>query len=219
MQILFLGPPGSGKGTQSQRLAERMKIAYFSSGDIFRQEMANNTALGQEAKIFMETGKLVPDSILLSMFTEKLSAPDSRHGFILDGFPRTIEQAKGLDLLLQKLDLPLSSVIYLQINDDLIVERMSGRRICPNKACGAVYNLQSTPPKQANICDRCGTTLVQRDDDQPKILQKRLDVYHEETEPLVSYYDKKAILHTVDAQGNPESVFSNIMKALQVATL
>jgi adenylate kinase len=218
MQILFLGPPGSGKGTQSKRLAERVKITYFASGDIFRQAMENNTPLGQEVKEYMDSGKLVPDSILLNLFTEVLSVPDSKHGFILDGFPRTLDQAEGLDLLLQKLKLPLSSVIYLQIPDEAIIERMAGRRICPNKACNAVYNLKSSPPKVENICDRCGTTLVQRDDDKPEILQKRLAVYHTQTEPLVAYYEKKAILHTVDAQGNPDLVFSNIMKALQVAT-
>ena len=218
MQILFLGPPGSGKGTQSKRLAERMKITYHASGDIFRQAMENNTPLGVEVKEYMNSGKLVPDSILLDLFTEVLSAPDSKTGFILDGFPRTLDQAAGLDSLLQKLQQPLNSAIYLQVPDEAIIERMAGRRICPNKACNTVYNLKSSQPKVENICDRCGTALVQREDDKPEILQKRLDVYHTQTEPLVAYYEKKAILHTVEAQGSPDLVFTNIMKALQVAT-
>jgi adenylate kinase len=210
MQILFLGPPGSGKGTQSKRVADWLKVPHFSSGDIFRQAMEANTELGKQAKEFMETGRLVPDDILISIFTEKLSAPDSRSGFILDGFPRTINQAIALDELLAELRLPLTSVIYLEVSDEILLKRLSGRLSCPNKACGAVYNLSSLPPKQDKICDLCGSALLQRHDDQPEVMKKRLAVYHEQTEPLVSYYENKHLLERIDGSASADAVYSEI---------
>ncbi len=215
MRILFLGAPGSGKGTQCKKLAAQLNLPHLSSGDMLREATAKGTDAGKLAKGFMDKGQLVPDDVLMKMFEEKLSSPECAQGFILDGFPRNIAQAKSLDELLKKLKAELSVVINLQIADSLLSDRITGRRICSNKTCNAVYHLTTMPPKVANTCDLCQHELYQRSDDKEELVKERLETYHKLTEPLIDYYDKKLLLRTVDAQGNPETIFSDILQSLK----
>jgi adenylate kinase len=216
MQILFLGPQGSGKGTQSKKLADKTHLPHLSSGDLLRQAVADKTAAGQQAKQFMDAGQLVPDSTLIAMFAEKLSTAECSRGFILDGFPRNIPQAKALDALLDGLKKPLTAVINLHIEDALAMERMTGRRMCSNQSCGAIYHIKFSPPAHANLCDLCGSALIQRSDDQEEPCRKRLEVYHQQTEPLIGYYGAKQLLKTIEAGQDPETVFADILEALKL---
>jgi adenylate kinase len=215
MRILFLGPPGSGKGTQSKNLAEKLKNIHLSSGDLLREAVAQNTPAGKEAKSYMDAGKLVPDPVLIQMFREKLSQREAAAGFILDGFPRNVAQAKSLDQLLAEFGGSLDSVLNLIIEDSYLTERITGRRSCTK--CGAVYHVKFAPTKQPNVCDVCGGPVVQRSDDTPELVKQRLDTYREKTEPLIDYYDSRRILKTIDADGDPSEVFSRILLALRVA--
>jgi adenylate kinase len=215
MRILFLGPPGSGKGTQSKNLAEKLKNIHLSSGDLLREAVAQNTPAGSQAKSYMDAGKLVPDPVLIQMFRDKLSQKEAAAGFILDGFPRNVAQAKSLDQLLVEFGGSLDSVLNLIIEDAYLTERITGRRSCTK--CGAVYHIKFAPTKQANVCDVCGGPVVQRSDDTPELVKKRLDTYREQTEPLIDYYDSRRILKTIDADGDPSEVFSRILLALRVA--
>jgi adenylate kinase len=214
MRILFLGPPGSGKGTQCKKLADKLKLTHLSSGDLLREAVAANTEAGKQAKSYMEAGKLVPDPVLIAMFKEKLSHKEVADGFILDGFPRNVSQAKSLDELLAELKATLDSVLNLQIADSFLTERITGRRSCKN--CGAVYHLKFAPPKKPDICDVCGAQLSQRSDDKEELVKKRLETYREQTEPLIEYYDLRHILKAIDAEGDPSGVFSRILQALKV---
>jgi adenylate kinase len=216
MRMLFLGAPGSGKGTQCKKLAAKLKLPHLSSGDMLREATAKGTEAGQLAKGFMDKGQLVPDDVLMKMFEDKLGSPECANGFILDGFPRNLAQAKSLDQLLQKLNTKLSIVINLQIPDNLLTERITGRRICSNKNCNAVYHIISVPPKQSNKCDLCEHELYQRSDDKEELVKERLATYHKLTEPLIDYYDEKLLLRTVDAQGEPEAIFADILQTLKV---
>jgi adenylate kinase len=213
MRILFLGPPGSGKGTQCKKLADQLKLTHLSSGDLLREAVAQNTEAGVQAKSYMDAGKLVPDPVLIAMFKEKLSQKEVADGFILDGFPRNVSQAKTLDQLLVDLKATLDSVLNLQIADSFLTERITGRRSCKN--CGAVYHIKFAPPKQPDICDVCGSQLTQRSDDKEELVKKRLETYREQTEPLIEYYDLRHILKTIDAEGDPSEVFSRILQALK----
>ncbi len=216
MRILFLGAPGAGKGTQCKKLSKKCNLIHLSSGDMLRDAVKNGTKAGLAAKEFMDKGQLVPDQVLMDLFREKLSAPECANGFILDGFPRNIAQAKSLDQLLAELKANLDTVIDLYTPDDILQERITGRRVCPNKACNEVFHVKYHPPKKEGICDACGTELVHRSDDKPELVKQRLSVYHELTQPLVDYYGAKNLLHKVDGDGEQDNIFAAILKTLKV---
>lgn len=215
MRILFLGAPGSGKGTQCKKLADKTGLVHLSSGDMLREATAKGTEAGQLAKGFMDKGQLVPDEVLIKMFEEKLSSPECSKGFILDGFPRNIAQARSLDALLEKLRAQLNVVINLQIDDHLLTERIVGRRVCSNKSCNSVYHVTFSPSKQEGRCDLCGSDLYQRSDDKEELVKERLHTYHNLTEPLIDFYDAKLLLRTINAQGQAETIFADILKTLE----
>ncbi|QIA28032.1 adenylate kinase [Thermaerobacter sp. PB12/4term] len=200
MRWIFLGPPGAGKGTQAARLAQRAGVPQIATGDMFRAAVREGTPLGLEAKRYMEAGQLVPDEVTLGLVRERLAQPDCRNGFLLDGFPRTVPQAEGLNEVLAGLGVRLDGVLYFDVPDAVVVERLSGRRVCP--ACGATYHVRFEPPQVEGRCDRCGAELVQRSDDREETVRQRLAVYRQQTEPLVRYYREAGLLHTLDA-GQP----------------
>ena len=212
MKIIMLGAPGAGKGTQAVRIAEKNNIPHVSTGDIFRSNIKQGTELGKKAKKYMDEGQLVPDSLTIDLLLDRVSKDDCSKGYILDGFPRTIPQAEALDQALEKMGTKIDCAVNVDVPDQDIVNRMSGRRSCPN--CGAVFHIVQLPPKNEGICDNCGTKLVQRDDDKPETVEKRLKVYHEQTQPLIDFYEKKGILKTVDGTMPPDDVFKAIEKAL-----
>ncbi len=217
MQILFLGAPGAGKGTQCKKLAAKLKVPHLSSGDMLREAVKQGTKAGVEAKSYMDKGVLVPDAVLIAMFEEFLSKPEMKGGFILDGFPRNESQARALDELLSKLHTKLTDVINLETSDDLLEERITGRRVCPNKECNAVYHIKFQPAKKDAICDLCGTELVHRSDDKPEVVKQRLKTYREQTEPLIRYYGEKGLVKRVNGEGEPEQVFESLLGTLKVA--
>jgi adenylate kinase len=207
--IIFLGPPGSGKGTQAEILAEDLKIKKISTGDILREAVAKGTELGQRAKSYMERGELVPDEIILGIIE---GAINDEGGFILDGFPRNINQAKALDEMLSRKGLNITHVIFLDVPDEEIIKRITYRRVCLK--CGAVYNLIFNPPKEDEICNNCGSKLVQREDDREEVVRKRLEVYRGSTEALVKIYEERGVLRKIDGLGDREEVFRRIREAL-----
>ena len=198
MRILLLGPPGGGKGTQAKFLIEKLNIPQISSGDMLREHIKNQTDLGCKAKEYMNSGRLVPDGVILGMMKERLNESDCKHGYILDGFPRTIPQAKGLDDLLNELNQILDFAIVIEVNDDTIVDRMGGRRVHP--ASGRVYHINFNPPKIDNIDDNTGEELIIRPDDQESTVRKRLEVYHLETSPLIMFYESKNLVYKVNGE-------------------
>lgn len=212
MKIIMLGAPGAGKGTQAKMIAEKFNIPHISTGDIFRANIKNGTELGKKAKAFMDQGILVPDELTCDLVVDRIAKPDCSNGFILDGFPRTIPQAQALDRALAALGTDIDYAIDVDCPDDLIVARMSGRRACVG--CGATYHIVFNAPKQEGICDVCGEKLIQRDDDHPETVQKRLDVYHDQTQPLISFYEGKGKLKTVDGTVDMKDVFTAIMDIL-----
>ncbi len=212
MKIIMLGAPGAGKGTQAKMIAEKFNIPHISTGDIFRANIKNGTELGKKAKEFMDKGQLVPDELTVEILLDRVAADDCKNGYVLDGFPRTIPQADVLDKELTKLGDKVDFAINVDVPDENIVRRMSGRRACLK--CGATYHIEHIPPKQEGICDKCGSELVQRDDDKPETVQKRLSVYHEQTQPLIDYYNKKNILKSVDGTKDMQEVFSDIVNIL-----
>lgn len=214
MQILFLGAPGAGKGTQCKRVAVELNLPHLSSGDLLREAVKAGTAAGVKAKSFMDKGVLVPDDVLIDMFEEKLSAPECKNGFILDGFPRNVAQAEALDGLLSKIKKELSIVIDLTVDFGALTERITGRRLCSNKACNAPYHVKFAPPKKENACDLCGTELYQRSDDKEELVAERLKTYNEQTAPLTAYYSKRGILKTVDGNGEQDAIFSELMTTI-----
>jgi len=216
LRLIILGPPGSGKGVQSKKIAEHFGIVQISTGEILRQAAAAGTELGQQARQFMEKGLLVPDEIMVRLVMNRLSQNDCQAGFILDGFPRTIAQAEMLDDLLQKEKKTLESVLQLQISDQSVLQRLSSRRLCSQ--CGADYNLVTKPPQAEGVCDRCGGQLIQREDDREETIVQRLEVYHRQTEPLEAYYGEKGNLLTFDAEQGVEEVNDAIVKALESGT-
>lgn len=199
MRVIFLGPPGVGKGTQAEFVAKKYNIPKLSTGDLLRESVDRQTSLGKEAKGFMERGELVPDAVVIGLVEEKLAAQECQNGFLLDGFPRTVPQADELSALLQKQGASLDRVVYFSIPKKEIVKRISGRRSCPE--CKAVYHLESIPPKRDGICDVCGKALIQRTDDMPETIESRLAVYQEQTEPLIKYYQHRSILSELDGSG------------------
>ncbi|MBE5839694.1 MULTISPECIES: adenylate kinase [Butyrivibrio] len=212
MKIIMLGAPGAGKGTQAQMIADKFNIPHISTGDIFRANIKNGTELGKKAKEFMDKGQLVPDELTVQLLLDRVANDDCKNGYVLDGFPRTIPQADVLDSELTKLGDKVDFAINVDVPDENIVRRMSGRRACLK--CGATYHIEHIPPKKEGICDKCGSELVQREDDKPETVQNRLSVYHEQTQPLIDYYDKKNILKTVDGTKDMQEVFSNIVGIL-----
>ncbi len=209
MILVFLGPPGAGKGTQAKRLAEEFGFKHLSTGDILREAIRKGTPLGRKAKEYIERGELVPDDLMIALIEEVLP---EEGGVILDGFPRTITQAEALDQMLERKGLKLSRAILFDVDDDVVVERLSGRRVCPN--CGAVYHIKYRPPKNDEICDICGAQLVQREDDREEVVRRRLEVYRKQTAPLIDYYETKGILIRLDATKDIEEVYQELKRVL-----
>ena len=207
MRLIMLGAPGAGKGTQAAKVAESLHIPHISTGDIFRANIKNGTELGKKAKAFMDAGKLVPDELTCDLVADRLAQSDCSEGFILDGFPRTIPQAEALEEVLTKLGTKIDYAVNIDVPDEAIVSRMSGRRACVG--CGATYHIVYNPPRTENVCDVCGQTLILRDDDKPETVQTRLKVYHDQTQPLIDFYSGKGALVTVDGTMGLEDVFNH----------
>lgn len=208
----MLGAPGAGKGTQAKQIADKYGIPHISTGDIFRANLKQGTELGKKAKEYMDQGLLVPDELTCDLVMDRIGQEDCKNGFVLDGFPRTIPQAEALDKALANINEKMDYAVDVDVPDENIVNRMSGRRACIN--CGATYHIVSIPTKVEGICDRCGEKVVLRDDDQPETVKKRLNVYHEQTQPLIDYYKKQDILRTVDGTQPMEQVFGAIVEIL-----
>lgn len=213
MNLILLGAPGSGKGTQAKFLVERYSIPQISTGDILREEVKTGTALGLKAKEYMDKGLLVPDDVVEGMVEERIKKGDCKGGFILDGFPRTVAQADALEGTLRRMKRALSKVILVQVDEDELVRRLTGRRVC--EKCGAGYHLIFDPPKQDGVCDTCQGRLYQRDDDKEATIRNRLKVYTNKTAPLIEYYQKKQLLTMVDGMGSIEEIFDRIIHTLE----
>ena len=212
MKIIMLGAPGAGKGTQAKRIAQRYGIPHVSTGDIFRANIKNGTELGMKAKAYMDAGNLVPDEITIGMLLDRIHEADCEKGYVLDGFPRTIPQAESLTAALKERGEKMDYAIDVDVPDENIINRMSGRRAC--LACGATYHSAYNPPKTEGVCDECGEPLVLRKDDKPETVKNRLEVYHQQTQPLIDYYKKEGILAQVDGTQNMDQVFEDIVKIL-----
>jgi adenylate kinase len=212
MYILLMGPPGAGKGTQAEKLIDAYKIPHISTGDMFRAAVSQGTELGKEAKKYMDAGGLVPDVVTIGIVREGLAKPECAKGFILDGFPRTQEQAVALDGILKELGIKLTGVVNIEVPDKDLVARVTGRRIC--KKCGATYHITFNPPKVEGICDKCGGDLYQRDDDKAETVKHRLAAYHSQTEPLISYYKKQGLYIEIDGTQPINKVYSNVKSSL-----
>lgn len=209
MKIIFLGAPGAGKGTQAERVADALSIPTVSTGNIIREALSNGTEMGIKAKTYIEAGKLVPDDVVIGIIQERLAKDDCQNGFILDGFPRTIPQAEALE----DMGIDIDKVVDIEVPDEAIKERMGGRRVCPK--CGSTYHLVTKKPQKDGICDRCGAELVQRKDDAPETVADRLKVYHDQTEPLKDFYDKRGKLSTVDGVESVEEIAERVKAALE----
>lgn len=212
MQLVFLGAPGVGKGTQADKVAAQHGIRKISTGDLLREAVRNQTKLGLEAKGYMDQGKLVPDSVVIGLVRDKLADPSYAKGFILDGFPRTVPQAEELEKVLSERGIRLDRVVNFQVSREDVVKRLSGRRSCPK--CQATYHVDLAPSKKGALCDRCGEALIQRSDDQREAIETRLKVYEEQTAPLISFYDKKNMLSHLDGAGSMDAVFQSLTKVL-----
>ena len=212
MKLIMLGAPGAGKGTQAKKIAQKYQIPHISTGDIFRANIKAGTELGMKAKAFMDQGQLVPDEVTIGMLLDRISQDDSKNGYVLDGFPRTIPQAESLTAALLERGEKIDYAVNVDVPDENIVNRMSGRRACVG--CGATYHVVFNAPKQEDICDTCGEKLILRDDDKPETVQKRLTVYHDQTQPLIDYYNKEGVLVEVDGTQDMEKVFQDIVKVL-----
>lgn len=213
MKIIMLGAPGAGKGTQAKMLADKYHIPHISTGDIFRANIKNGTELGNKAKIYMDKGMLVPDELTCDLVVDRIKQEDCKDGYILDGFPRTIPQAECLDQALQALGDKIDYAVDVEVPDENIVKRMSGRRACAS--CGATYHIIYNAPAKEGVCDRCSAELILRDDDKPETVQKRLNVYHEQTQPLIDYYKNKNVLAQVDGTKDMQEVFQSIVNVLE----
>jgi adenylate kinase len=215
MRLILLGPPGSGKGTQAKLLCQRLGVRHISTGDILREAIHNNTAEGKLAQPYVSTGRLVPDEIVNEIVASRFRAKDRPDNFVMDGYPRTVQQADTFDRVLEAQAMKLRGVVLLNVSDDEIIERLSGRRSCPNPSCGASYHLRFNPPKkQAGHCDLCGTALVQRDDDKFETVAERLAVFHRTYDELVEHYRRRGQLIEVPGSGDIETIFANIVSAL-----
>lgn len=213
MKIIMLGAPGAGKGTQAQMIADQYHIPHVSTGDIFRANIKNGTELGMEAKKYMDQGLLVPDELTVKILLDRVAEEDCKEGYLLDGFPRTIPQAEVLDKALTELGDVIDYAINVDVPDENIVKRMSGRRAC--LSCGSTYHMEHIPPKKEGVCDKCGNELVLRDDDKPETVLNRLEVYHKQTQPLIQFYEEKGVLRTVDGTKPMKEVFDSIVEILE----
>ncbi len=212
MRLILLGPPGAGKGTQAKLFAGRFGAPQISTGDILRQAVADGTDLGRKARSFMDQGALVPDEVVIGIIEERLRKPDCARGYILDGFPRTLRQAEALSQTLRAIQAPLDRVVSVEVPEDDLVRRLSGRRVC--RGCGQMYHVEANPSRQAGVCDKCGDSLYQRDDDTEETIRHRLRVYREQTEPLIAYYDQKGLLARIEGCGSIEEISQRIARAL-----
>lgn len=212
LNLVLLGPPGSGKGTQGERLNEDLRLPYYATGDILRGAVREETELGREAKEYMDRGDLVPDEVIVGVIAERIDSSEALDGFILDGFPRTTPQAEALDAKLAELGRAVSAVLLIDVSDDEVVRRLGGRRTC--EANGHVFHVEFEPPQQEGVCDIDGSPLIVRDDDKPEVIRKRLETYHEKTEPLVSYYDSRSVLRRIEGEAAPEEVAEQIRRTL-----
>jgi adenylate kinase len=216
MRIVLLGAPGSGKGTQSKLLIEKYNIPQISTGDLLRAAVAAGSDLGRKAKAAMDAGQLVSDDVVLGMIQERLSKPDARAGFILDGFPRNIPQAQALDAMLARLSQPLQLALLVDVDTEVLMKRITGRRTCSNAACGAIYNIYFSAPKSPGKCDKCGSNLAHRSDDNENTVRSRLQVYEQQTAPLVTYYKAQGKLRTVRGTGSVNEIFKNVTDIIEV---
>jgi adenylate kinase len=217
LNLILFGPPGAGKGTQAERLRSDFQLAFISTGDMLRANVKDGTDLGKEAQRFMDAGELVPDDVIVKMAGERLQQEDALDGFILDGFPRTIEQAKALDKQLSELGRRITAALLIDVSDDEVVKRLSGRRVCVK--AGHNYHVDFDPPKREGICDQDGSRLIQRDDDNPEVIRNRLHVYHDQTEPLIEFYDEQGLMRRVDGTRSPAEVHDHIRAVIATARL
>jgi len=217
LNLILLGPPGAGKGTQAERIREDFDLAYIATGDMLRQAVAEGTPLGVEAKAYMDAGDLVPDNVIIGVIVERMESGDALDGFLLDGFPRTIGQAEALDEALERAGRDITGVLLIDAPDEEIVRRISGRRVGPNS--GRVYHVEFDPPKVDGKDDADGAELIQRDDDRPETIRKRLDVYHAQTAPLVSYYEDRGLLHRIDGLASPAEVHEHVRATISTLKL
>jgi adenylate kinase len=215
LNLILFGPPGAGKGTQAERLRNDFQLPFISTGDMLRANVKDGTDLGKQAQKYMDAGDLVPDDLIVAMAAERLQESDARDGFILDGFPRTIEQAKALDRQLSELGRRITAAILVDVPDDELVHRLSGRRVCVK--AGHNYHVEFDPPKREGVCDQDGSRLVQRDDDKPDVIRNRLRVYHDQTEPLIEFYDEQGLMRRIDGTRGPAEVHDHIRAV--IATL
>ena len=212
MNLILLGPPGAGKGTQATRIVEKYKVPHISTGDIFRENIRNNTPLGQKAQEYMNKGELVPDQLVVDIALDRLGKDDCKNGFLLDGFPRTVFQADALDKFLNDKGKGIDLVINIEVEDKMLIERLDARRVCPT--CAATYNVIGMPPKKEGICDKCNDTLIQRKDDKKETVGNRIKVYHEQTSPLIDYYKEKGLIKDFDGMIGADALFDEIVKAI-----
>lgn len=213
MKLVILGPPGAGKGTQAEYIVKRYNIPHISTGDIFRENIKNNTELGKKAKSYMDKGLLVPDDLVIALVEDRLNKDDAKEGFLLDGFPRTVAQAVSLDSILDKNDDKLTKVINISVDPDILIERAVGRRVC--KTCGMTYHVKFNPPKEEGVCDKDGTKLIQRDDDTEETVKTRISVYFDQTAPLIDYYRAQNLLIDIDGAKDIDKVFDDIVIGLE----
>lgn len=213
MKLVILGPPGAGKGTQAEYIVKRYNIPHISTGDIFRENIKNNTELGKKAKSYMDKGLLVPDDLVIALVEDRLNKDDAKEGFLLDGFPRTVAQAVSLDSILDKNDDKLTKVINISVNPEILIERAVGRRVC--KTCGMTYHVKFNPPKEEGVCDKDGTKLIQRDDDTEETVKTRISVYFDQTAPLIDYYRAQNLLIDIDGAKDIDKVFDDIVIGLE----
>lgn len=212
LRTVLLGPPGAGKGTQAVRIVEKYNIPHISTGDIFRDNIKKGTELGKRAQEYMNKGELVPDDLVIEIATSRLLEDDCKNGFLLDGFPRTVHQAEKLDEFLKEHGQKLDTVIDLEVGEDVLMKRLTGRRVC--KKCGASYHVVNIPPKKEGVCDICGGELIQRADDNAETAKNRIDVYNEQTKPLIDYYERAGNIAHIDGSITPETTFESVVKAL-----
>jgi adenylate kinase len=217
LNLVLLGPPGSGKGTQGERLQEDLRLPYYATGDILRAAVREETELGRTAKEYMDRGDLVPDEVIVGVIAERIASTEALDGFILDGFPRTMPQAEALDAKLEELGRAVTAVLLIDVPDDEVVRRLGGRRTCEEN--GHVFHVEFNPPEQEGTCDIDGSRLIVRDDDEPEVIRKRLDTYHAKTEPLIGYYDQRSVLRRIGGTGAPDEVAEEIRRTLATMRL